>query len=108
MAMRHGRVKTFGSSIVTSYQITSGDLGVKRSTRCSASLWKLPARSNQLRSLKLVTLTTSVSPSQWPTEWPIQVSSGGPSTLSMWIVRAVLEKVEGPPDDTWMGHSVGH
>src|SRR5215471_19178544 len=90
MAIRHGRVKTLGSSIVTSYQMTSGVLNVKRSTRCSASLWKLPARSNQLLSLKFDTSTTSVSPSQCPTEWPIQVSSGGGATLSKWTVRAVL------------------
>src|SRR6266478_3056005 len=64
MAIFHGRVKTLGSSIVTSYQMTSGDINLKRSVRCSASLWKSPARSSQPRSLKFVTSTTSVSPSQ--------------------------------------------
>jgi len=41
-----------------------------------ASLWKFPAESNHVRSLWLVTSTTSVSPSQWPRESPIQNSSG--------------------------------
>ena len=63
---------------------------MKRSCSFSASLWKLPARSNQVRSLKFVTSVTSTSPSHRPTEWPIHVSSGGPSTLSRCTVRAVL------------------
>ena len=73
--------------------MASGVIGVKRSTRCSASLWKFPALSNQFLPLKCVTSTTSVSPSQRPTEWPMYVSSGGPSTLSRWIVRAVFVNV---------------
>ena len=36
------------------------------------SLWKLPARSNQLSPLKAVTSTTSVSPSHRPRDQPIQ------------------------------------
>src|ERR1700758_4902816 len=81
MLMFQGRVKTLGSSIVTSYRSASGrneeSTGVKRSTTWSASLWKSPERENQVRSLKWLTSTTSVLPSQWPTEWPIHVSAGG-------------------------------
>ena len=73
--------------------MASGVIGVKRSIRCNASLWKFPALSNQFLPLKRVTSTTSVSPSQWPTEWPMYVSSGGASTLSRWMVRAAFANV---------------
>src|SRR6185436_12305011 len=82
-----GRVNTFGSSMVASYIRWYGLTGVYRSTTCSASLWKLPARSNQVWSLKLVTSTTSVSPSQCPRDHPIHVSLGLEPASSMWIVR---------------------
>src|SRR5215831_1996503 len=90
MAMRQVRVKTVGSAIAASYQMTSGVSSEKRSVILRASLWKVPARSSHVLSLNESTLTTSVSPSQWPTEWPIQVSDGGSSTLSRWIVRAAF------------------
>src|ERR1700687_1812650 len=90
MFIFQGRVNTFESSIVTSYRNASGLIGVKRSTTCSASLWKSPDRENHVRSLKWLTSTTSVLPSQWPTEWPIQVSAGGGSTGSRWMVRLAL------------------
>src|SRR4030095_6764883 len=74
MLIFHGRVNTFGSSTVTSYSMWSGPVRVKRSTRCSASLWKFPARSNHVSSLKCVTSTTSVLPSQRPRESPMYQS----------------------------------
>src|SRR6202162_1884427 len=96
MLIFQGRVKTFGSSIVTSYRSASGRdeelRGVKRSTTCSASLWKSPERENQVRSLKWLTSTTSVLPSQWPTEWPIHVSAGGGSTGSRGMGRLAPAK----------------
>ena len=51
--------------------MASAEIGVKRSSSRSASLWKLPARSNQFLPLNSVTSTTSVSPSQRPTECPM-------------------------------------
>jgi hypothetical protein len=60
---------------------------VKRSVTFSASLWKSPARSNHVSSLKSVTSTTSVSPSHLPRDHPIQLGLGLSPTVSMWIVR---------------------
>src|SRR5438552_1320399 len=76
MLIFHGRENTFGSSIVASYMSVSALRGVQRSTTCKASLRKLPARSNQVWSFRLVTSTTSVSPSQRPLDHPIQLSAG--------------------------------
>src|SRR6267142_3752005 len=87
MLIFHGRVNTFGSSMVASYIKWYGLTGVYRSITCNASLWKLPALSNQVWSLKLETSTTSVSPSQCPRDHPIQVSLGLEPASSMWIVR---------------------
>src|ERR1700693_1860182 len=99
MLIFQGRVKTFGSSIVTSYRSASGRdeelRGVKRSTTCSASLWKSPERENQVRSLKWLTSTTSVLPSQWPTEWPIHVSAGGRAPGSAGSVGRAPRRVSG-------------
>ena len=67
-----------------------GSTGVNRSTTWSASLWKLPARSNHVWSLKPVTSTTSVSPSQRPTDCPIQVSTGGGSAFPILMTRLAL------------------
>jgi hypothetical protein len=75
MLIFHGREKTFGSSIVASYVRWLGVTGVYRSVTWSSSLWKFPARSNQVWSLKSLTSTTSVSPSQRPRESPIQKAS---------------------------------
>ena len=48
--------------------MASGEMGVNRSSSRSASLWELPARSNQF----------------------LPLNSGGSSTSSRWMVRAVL------------------
>src|SRR5215467_5291837 len=61
-----GLVHTVGSSIVTSYARVIGPVRVHRSTRCKFS--RDPKAS--VFGLKLVTSTTSVSPSQWPRESP--------------------------------------
>ena len=50
--------------------MVSESTGVKCSTRCSASLWKSPAVSNDVLSFRFVVSITSVSPSQRPTESP--------------------------------------
>ena len=87
--MVHGRVNTSGSSIVASYSRWSGPVGVYRSTTCRAVLWKLPARSNHVSSLKWITSTTRVSPSHRPRESPIQKSMcpSGCDVPSMYTVR---------------------
>src|SRR5580704_3648643 len=63
-----------------------------RSTTCSASLCGWPAVSSQLLSVKPAVSTTSVAPSQWPIECPIQEgsrSSGWPRP-SIQICRIAL------------------
>src|SRR6267142_540278 len=90
MLIFQGRVNTLGSSIVASYIKTSGLMRVYRSTTCKASLWKFPALSNQVWSLRSVTSTTSVSPSQRPRDHPIQESVGLFVCPVMRMVRVAL------------------
>src|SRR6266850_1136524 len=67
----HGFVNSLGSSMVTTYSIVFASTGVKRSTVCKASLWMVPTMSYQVRPVKFVVSTTSVVPSQRPTESPM-------------------------------------
>ena len=60
MLIFQGRVNTLASSIVASYWIVSASSIVYRSITLSASLWKLPAMSNHVRSLWYFTSTTSL------------------------------------------------
>src|SRR5438094_6413967 len=62
----HGLVHVDGSSIVTTYSIVFGPVRVQRSTKCRFS--RAPMKSDF--GLKLVTSTTSVSPSHRPRESP--------------------------------------
>ncbi len=61
-----------------------------RSVTRSASLWKLPDRSNQVFGVKRDTSATSVSPSHLPTECPMNASPGYVTTSSRWIVRSAF------------------
>src|ERR1043166_430610 len=70
-----------------------------RSVRCSASVVGFPRPESQAFPLKPRESTTSVSPSQCPTEYPIQVGLG-----SFGNGRPLPKD----PNPTWMGYSVGH
>src|SRR5271169_3417087 len=87
MLIFHCREKVLESSMVASYIRMSALSGVKRSVTLRASLWKSPARSNQVWSFKSVTVTTRVSPSQCPLDQPIQLSAGASVGLSILIDR---------------------
>src|SRR5436309_15624081 len=76
----HGFVHVDGSSIVTTYSSVFGPVRVQRSTKCRFS--RDPMKS--ALGLKLVTSTTSVSPSHRPRESP-----------KRW--RMLLGKCELPP-----------
>src|ERR1700733_9617291 len=87
MLIFHGREKVLESSMVASYISVSALRGVYRSVTFRASLWKSPARSNQVWPFRFVTVTTRVSPSQCPFDQPIQLSTGASAGLSIFIDR---------------------
>src|ERR1700684_1235976 len=87
MLIFHDREKVLGSSMVASYISVSALRSVYRSVTFRASLWKSPARSNQVWSFRSVTVTTSVSPSQCPLDQPIQLSTGASVGLSILMDR---------------------
>src|SRR5205814_472443 len=65
----HAPVSTFGSSIVASISSVFASTRRYRSTTCNASEWNdtRPSAYIHVSSVKFLTSTTNVSPSQWPT-----------------------------------------
>jgi len=101
----------YNPEAITQYNVVPGLMGVIRSTTCSASLWKFPARSNQLRSLNPVVSITSVSPSQCPFDQPIQLSTGASVWLLMWTMRLELaysytNRMSRCPWTIWKGYGM--
>ncbi len=52
--MFQGWLKTFGSSSVAVYSMVFASRNFQRSTTCSASLWKLPARSSHVSVVEVL------------------------------------------------------
>ena len=71
-AVSRARPATFARALWQVTQQVSMRPRVTRSITCSASLWKLPALSNQVSPRKFLVPITNVSPSQRPRESPIQ------------------------------------
>ena len=65
-----GLTKTVGSVTVASYWMVSGSTSLNRSSDVFVLVDEVAAMSSQVRPLKLLTSTTSVSPSQRPRESP--------------------------------------
>src|SRR6185503_8688054 len=84
-----GFVSASGSSIVVCTSSRSGCAKRKRSTMCIFSLCRMPWLPRNVSVVKPTVSTTSVSPSQCPIEWPLNVRSGssGCSRPSVKICR---------------------
>src|SRR4029450_171163 len=72
IAIVHGRVNTTGSLTVASYWIMFALTGVNRSTTLAARVLTSPTSFSHVLPFRFVVSTTSVSPSQRPSESPCQ------------------------------------